>query len=107
MKIRKRLAQLFCKHQYTVEKWHWCHGPVGADPAFIEGFEVCPKCGKRKYFWVERGSALEKALLAQEEFNAAEDRRVKAVLNAAHPERAHMEANLKAAWEDGQKGANK
>lgn len=82
MKLRKKLAQIFCEHQYTIEKWHWCHGQVGADPAFIEGFQVCPKCGKRKYFWADRGSELEKAIL-DKAAETPEERRRKNICEAA------------------------
>ena len=59
----KWIKQLFCKHSYTVEKWHFTHGQFGNEPAYIEGFEKCPDCGKRRYFTVERGSKLEKYII--------------------------------------------
>jgi len=52
----KFIKQLFCKHSYMVEKWHCTHGPMGNDPAYIEGFMVCPDCGKERYFACERTS---------------------------------------------------
>ena len=53
------LRRIFCQHDFQVECWHFTHGPYGNEPRYIEGIEQCTKCGKRKYFWVERGSTLE------------------------------------------------
>ena len=50
----KFIKQLFCKHDYVVEKWHYTHGPMGNDPAYIEGTMVCLHCRKERYFACER-----------------------------------------------------
>ena len=61
--IKLWFKELACKiktrHLYCVEVWHYTHGYNGCMPRYIEGFEVCLNCGKRRYFWVERGSSLE------------------------------------------------
>ena len=49
------IERLICNHKYEVDKWHYTHGPNGNKPAYIEGIEICPKCGKEKYFWIDRG----------------------------------------------------
>lgn len=54
----KFIKQLFCKHDYAVEKWHYTHGPTGNDPAYIEGFAVCRQCGRELYFAVSRRGKL-------------------------------------------------
>lgn len=56
-------GRLFCKHRYRIMKWHFTHGPNGNEIRYIEGFKQCPLCGKEKYFWVERGSMLEKRII--------------------------------------------
>ena len=57
-KMIKFIKQLFCKHYYVVEKWHYTHGQMGNEPAYIEGFAVCQRCGKERYFAASRDSKL-------------------------------------------------
>ena len=66
----KLFRQLMCDHAYTIDKWHFTHGATGNELRYIEGFEVCTKCGKQKYFWVKRNSKLEKYIM-----NNMEDKR--------------------------------
>ena len=59
----KWLKQLFCKHSFVVEKWHFTHGQFGNEPRYIEGFKRCPNCGKERYFTVERDSKFEQYII--------------------------------------------
>ena len=59
----KLLKRLFCKHYFVVKRWHFTHGQLGNEPHFAEGFKQCKKCGKERYFWVERNSEFEKCLI--------------------------------------------
>lgn len=59
MKIRRILKQLFCRHAYMIDRWHFTHGANDNEYRYIEGFEICPNCGKERYFTVERGGTLE------------------------------------------------
>lgn len=56
----KFIKQLFCKHDYVVEKWHYTHGQMGNEPAYIEGFMVCLHCGKERYFACGRNGKIGK-----------------------------------------------
>ena len=58
-----RIKQLFCRHSYIVQKWHFTHGLVGNEPSYIEGYDICRKCGKFRYFTVERGSERERYIM--------------------------------------------
>ena len=43
------IKRLFCRHDWLVSRWHWTHGPIGNDPAFIQIECQCGKCGKVCY----------------------------------------------------------
>lgn len=45
----KFFMQLFCHHDFVLNRWHRYHGPNGNDPAMIEAEYICTKCGKKKY----------------------------------------------------------
>ena len=55
----KIIRQLFCKHSYIIDRWHFTHGQCGNEPRYIEEFEKCLICDKERYFTVNRGSKLE------------------------------------------------
>lgn len=59
------IGRLFCKHKYKIIKWHFTHRASGHQSRYIEGFKQCPLCGKVRYFWVERGSMLEKKIMKE------------------------------------------
>lgn len=49
-KIKRFFKQLLCRHaDAELLRWHWTHGPLGNDPAFIEAEFRCKKCGKIFY----------------------------------------------------------
>lgn len=47
--IKKFFKQLFCKHNYKLNRWHRCHGPNGNDTLMIQAEYICEKCEKNKY----------------------------------------------------------
>ena len=53
-KLKNYFKQLFCKHSWTVVRWHYTHGPCGNDPRIIEVEMKCKKCGKVSYYDVPR-----------------------------------------------------
>jgi hypothetical protein len=55
--------QLFCKHDYTLSRWHWTHGINGNEPREMECEYICTKCGKFKWTHPDRNSAREKYIL--------------------------------------------
>ena len=55
--------QLFCKHDYTLSRWHWTHGINGNEPREMECEYICTKCGKFKWTHPGRNSAREKSIL--------------------------------------------
>lgn len=41
------LKRLFCKHKNgEIIRWHYTHGELGSEPAFIEAEVKCNNCGK-------------------------------------------------------------
>lgn len=48
-KIKTWFRQLFCRHWFRINRWHWCHGPTGNNPLMIEYERICPLCGKLTY----------------------------------------------------------
>lgn len=48
-KMKTWLRQLLCQHSFHLNRWHWCHGPIGNDPSMIECEYKCSKCGKLTY----------------------------------------------------------
>ena len=66
-KIKIFLHQLKCKH-YDSEllRWHWTHGPIGNEPAFIEAEYHCTKCGKIVYLSLRGREAQEWAMVMGE-----------------------------------------
>ena len=61
--FKESICKIKTKHSFCIEKWHFTHGSNGFDPRYIEGFEVCSYCGKRRYFRVKRGSRLEQYII--------------------------------------------
>ena len=59
-KIRTAVKRMFCKHEFKPVRWHWTHGPIGNEPAFVEAEWRCEKCGKWELRYPERGSFEEK-----------------------------------------------
>ena len=51
------IGKLLCRHSYYLSRWHWCHGINGNDPLEMEVEIICPKCGKKKYWHINRNTA--------------------------------------------------
>lgn len=48
------LRKIFCNHSYKIKRWHWFHGYNANEPRMIEVECICKKCGKIKYFVLDR-----------------------------------------------------
>ena len=51
------IDRLLCRHIYHLSRWHWCHGVNGNNPLEMEVEIICPKCGKKKYWHINRNTA--------------------------------------------------
>ena len=71
--MNRFLKQIFCKHDYKINRWHWFHGFSTMEPRRLEIEHVCIKCGKKIYSYPERNSENEKYILAMKnEYEVAE-----------------------------------
>lgn len=62
----KLLKQLFCNHNYTVERWRWTYGDPTENHTWHIAAELsCMKCGKKTYLIPDPCSDLEIYILSK------------------------------------------